>query len=220
MSNRSTVSSSRKRLVEPPSPRPSQIVASEPEGMLGGNILYMLIGAAGISMGASVFLYREMKKLKSDVEIVQKKSNKETKEQIESNTEAVKSIEMKINQLAQNMQSMHIYMRNSAAASNTQPPPTPTPLPVAPPPQPKLPKPEGEKKLQISKGGPRDEVKKQPQVKIIQIEEPEEEEEEEEEEIEEVEEECEGGVCKIDDKENLISIDSIPIEGRSKMVEI
>ena len=63
-SNRSGMSSSssRKRLVEPPSPKPSQIVASESEGMFGGSsMVYLLMGAAGLSMGVSVFLYREMR---------------------------------------------------------------------------------------------------------------------------------------------------------------
>ena len=124
--------------------------------MAGNNLTYIALGAVGISMGVSIFLYREMKKMKSDIDNIQKKSISEINDNIESNTETVKNIDQKINQLAQNMQQLHIYMRNSAAANGRQPPPVPKPMPQPPPPQPKLPKPDGVRKVKIVEGGPRD----------------------------------------------------------------
>ena len=149
--------SSKRRLLEPTSP--SQELVSSDMGFLGGNnLLYMVIGAAGVSMGISVFLYREMKKLKSDVETIQIKTSKDTKEQFEANSETIKSIDMKINQLAQNMQGLHMYVRNTATTNGKPLPPKPKPLPkpLSKPIGSNLPKPEGVSKVIITSGGPND----------------------------------------------------------------
>ena len=155
-----------------------------------------------------------MRKLKVDVESMQKKSNSETKEQIESNTEAVKSIDMKINQLSQNIQALHLYVRNNATESGTKLPPKPKPIPQTPPPQPKLPKPQGER-LDISPGGPKDFITggEPPAPKIVKIEEP----------MEVTEEPVcdeESGICIPPSGGEVASIDSVPIQTRSKMVHI
>ena len=177
----------RKRLVEPPSPK--GVIATQPDnGFLGGNnMLYLLIGAAGISLGVSVFMFREMRKLKLDVEHIQ--NNKKFKEQLETNTEAVKVIDTKINNLAQNMQSLHLYIKNTAAVKGKPPPPSPVPMPKQEQ-KPKLPQPETTT-AEVVHGGPKDPPVAPPPPQIVKIETIE----------EEKEEECEDGVCKIPDTE-------------------
>jgi hypothetical protein len=51
--------SAKKRFIDPQSPRSSDALVDPPQG--SSNILYLVLAAAGISMGLSVFLYREMK---------------------------------------------------------------------------------------------------------------------------------------------------------------
>jgi cell division protein FtsL len=146
-------SSSKRRLVDPPSP--TNALTTSCEGLMNNsNMLYIIMGAAGISMAISVFLYKEMRKLKIDIETVQKKSATESKENNESNAEAIKSIESKINQLAQNMQGLHMYVRSNASVQGKPPPPTPKPLPKIIQTKPKLPKPDGVAKVVIMEGGP------------------------------------------------------------------
>lgn len=143
---RSSSSSSKRRFVDPQSPRTSDAIVSVDErGPIGGNsILYLVLAAAGISMGISVFLYREMRRLKTDLDVTQKKLVNETKEANEETTQ-------KLTQLAQNMQALHIYIKNNAEVMGRTPPPTPIELPKK---EVKLPKPEGTKKVEVLENGP------------------------------------------------------------------
>ena len=134
--------SAKKRFIDPQSPRSSDALVDSPQG--SSNILYLVLAAAGISMGLSVFLYREMKRMKIDMDVTQKKIVKETKETSEETSQ-------KITQLAQNMQALHIYIKNNAAVLGKPPPPQPVQIPDK---EPNLPKPDGVKKVQIVEGGP------------------------------------------------------------------
>jgi|LauGreDrversion4_2_1035121.scaffolds.fasta_scaffold148147_4 hypothetical protein len=134
--------SAKKRFIDPQSPRSSDALVDPPQG--SSNILYLVLAAAGISMGLSVFLYREMKRMKIDMDVTQKKIVKETKETSEETSQ-------KITQLAQNMQALHIYIKNNAAVLGKPPPPQPVQIPDK---EPNLPKPDGVKKVQIVEGGP------------------------------------------------------------------
>ena len=134
--------SAKKRFIDPQSPRSSDALVDSPQG--SSNILYLVLAAAGISMGLSVFLYREMKRMKIDMDVTQKKIVKETKETSEETSQ-------KITQLAQNMQALHIDIKNNAAVLGKPPPPQPVQIPDK---EPNLPKPDGVKKVQIVEGGP------------------------------------------------------------------
>ena len=134
--------SSKKRFIDnPQSPRTSH---NDVEPVASSNIMYLVLAAAGISMGLSVFLYREMKRMKNDMDTAQKKIVNETKETGEETSQ-------KITQLAQNMQALHMYIKNNAAVLGKPPPPQPIQLPDT---LPNLPKPDGVKKVQIIEGGP------------------------------------------------------------------
>lgn len=139
-------SSSKRRFVDPQSPRTSDaLVSVDEKGPIGGNsILYLVLAAAGISMGLSVFLYREMRRLKSDLDVTQKKLVNEAKEANEETAQ-------KLAQLAQNMQALHIYIKNNAEVIGKTPPPMPIELPKK---EVKLPKPEGTKKVEVNEKGP------------------------------------------------------------------
>jgi hypothetical protein len=134
--------SAKKRFIDPQSPRSSDAIVESAGAP--SNILYLVLAAAGISMGLSVFLYREMKRMKIDMDATQKKIVNETKETSEETSQ-------KINQLAQNMQALHIYIKNNAAVLGKPPPPQPVQIPDK---EPNLPKPDGVKKVQIVEGGP------------------------------------------------------------------
>ncbi len=135
--------SSKKRFVDPQSPKSTDIVADVSTGS-SNNILYLVLAAAGISMGLSVFLYREIKRMKFDIETMQKKIVKETKE---SNEDTVD----KITQLAQNMQDLHNYIKNNADVLGKLPPPEAVEIPEK---KIDLPKSEFAKTVEIHEGGP------------------------------------------------------------------
>lgn len=148
----SSRSGHRKRLVDPPTPKHLECV-SEGGGGVVPNMFYFVLAAAGISMGLGLFLYRDMRKVKTDIEQLQKKTINETKEKIGEQGEALKTMEQKINQLAQNIQSLHLFVRNNT----THTPPSPKPLPQTPP-LPNLPKPSGIHRVKVLPGGPHDPV--------------------------------------------------------------
>lgn len=89
-------------------------------------VQYVSVGAAAIAMGVCIFLYKEVKKLKSDMNDLTDEIKKlENNEQLEENTKTIQSLEEKVNQIATLMQ--HMAMR-----AGPKPPSmvTPEPIPV------------------------------------------------------------------------------------------
>ena len=105
-----------KRSVElPPSPVPTPemnySVANTQynleEGVLsniGCNMTYITIGAVGISIALSIFLYREMRKMKSEVLDLAKAVH--DNDQQELNTKSIENIEEQISQIKNMLQQM------------------------------------------------------------------------------------------------------------------
>lgn len=71
-------------------------------GMFGGNtLLYFFVGVATVSLGVSLFLYKEVKKVKTDISDISTeiKGFKEQSEAIEENTKLVQGLDDKVNKL-------------------------------------------------------------------------------------------------------------------------
>lgn len=111
---------SKPRFESPPadwSPQQTVTTPSDPMSSMNSNMLYLVIGAAGVSMGVSIFLYRELKKIKSEYTLLK---DNDMKEQVDANTESLQTIETKLSQLAQNMQALHLMMKNSSGLVQPQ----------------------------------------------------------------------------------------------------
>jgi len=77
-------------------------VLSDPTQMLNGvdKNMMMILAIALLSLGSSYYLFREMKKIKEDVNAVKNaEDNEELLEKVEQNSESVKAIETKLDQL-------------------------------------------------------------------------------------------------------------------------
>lgn len=173
-------------------PMGQQIVKGNSGILSNGNIMYALIGATAISLGIGIFLYREMKQLKSETSVLKKNIN-ETKTKLDESSDGIKNIYSKMNIMAKNMQLMHNNMKNSNIKAQTL---SSTPSYIDQKnlergvPSRNLPVPRDSKIVVLPDGPPNlTRSRSQPNPKISVIEEIEEEEEEEEEEQEEEQEE-------------------------------
>lgn len=99
---------SKSRTFEPPvAPMPiSTIPESNLLGGMQNNMIYLAMGVAAVSLGTSIFLYREMKTIKSEVSELEKvnKTIKNTEKTLEENSQSVKELTDKVNQLGMMMQ--------------------------------------------------------------------------------------------------------------------
>ena len=102
---------SKSRTFEPPN-APVTMVAPNPEsssllaGGMQNNMLYLAMGVAAISLGTSIFLYRELRNVKTEISEIGKVSEtvKNTDKKLEENSESVKDLTDKVNQLGMMMQ--------------------------------------------------------------------------------------------------------------------
>lgn len=140
----------KRRLVEVPQSADVGVGASDgPMSMFGGvqsnnMMIYMIIAGVGISMGISIFLYREMKKMKTEFSDLSQKLGDSS-----GNDDATAALEIKINQLAKNMNALHTLLSNkSSNVSDNQ-------LEVGTvDTKPRLPVPEGQEEAVVMGGGP------------------------------------------------------------------
>ena len=72
--------------------------------LIGGNMNYVMIGAVGICMALSIFLYREMKKMKIELAEISKSIHEN--EQLINNTKSIEGIEEQITQIKTMLQRM------------------------------------------------------------------------------------------------------------------
>lgn len=92
-------------------------------GMFGGNtLLYFFVGITAVSMGVSMFLYREVKNVKSSISTINNeiKELKEQSESIEENTNIVRGLDEKVNKMALMLQ--HSMMAKVPSPAPTKPP--------------------------------------------------------------------------------------------------
>lgn len=140
-------------------------------GILGGPMMmYILLGSVGLSLGATVFLFREVRRLSDAASAGKRQQDEATKT---------------LRELGESLRELSDHVAKQFAEDGRPPPPKLE----APSDLPKL---EGTKKPKISDGGPRDDPRrKQKEVPTI-------EEVIEEEAIEETDSSCdEDGVCRI-----------------------
>lgn len=150
---------------------PTSEIVSPPNGssILSGPLLtYILLGSVGLSLGATFFLFREVRRL-SDANTANRKQQEETAKNLRELGESLREL------------SEHIATQFMEEGR-----------PAPPKIEEVLPKPEGAKKPKVSDGGPRDDAKKRVVTQVVI------EDVLEEEEVVETDSSCdEDGVCRI-----------------------
>ncbi len=129
------------RMVERPTENRKKISdelsLSDPSQMFGIDRNLLIMGAiASISIGLCMYLFSELKKVKEDVKLIKtQEPDDDINERVEQNTESVKAIEIKLDQLimALNAREREREQRRPQMAPQQMPPQQMPPQQMAPP---------------------------------------------------------------------------------------
>lgn len=124
----------------------------------GNMIQYVSVGVAAIAMGICIFLYKEVKKVKTDVIDISDEIKKlQNNEQLEENTKTIQSLEEKVNQIGSLIQHMAIRQQQTPPVNRPSQVVIPTKTVVKEEVVNNLPTPMGQE-VKIIEGGPDDSV--------------------------------------------------------------
>jgi hypothetical protein len=133
-----------RKKVELSDPTSEIIQAPSAPGVLSGPLLtYLLLGSVGLSLGATFFLFREVRRL-SDANTANRKQQEETAKNLR--------------ELGENLRELSEHIATQFAEEGRPAPPK-----IEEP----LPKPEGTKKPKVLDGGPRDDPKRRASAQVV-----------------------------------------------------